>query len=136
MAQWRRQPGRMLGLAAVVCSLLLVQKTSASPNNASSADLNPRILYHNAGSLFAAALTGSSHIVKNLETLYELRQLALEGSPAPTSSAHVSRNSPSSAPAQETLCRFYRATPSPSGTAHRCPVYGPASARFSPAPHC
>jgi len=134
MAQWRRQPGRMLGLAAVVCSLLLVQKTSASPNNASSADLNQRILYHNAGSLFAAALTGSSHIVKNLETLYELRQLALEGSPA-TSSGHASRNSPSSASAQETFCN-YHATPRPSGTAHRCPVYGPASARFSPAPHC
>ena len=135
MAQWRRQPGRMLGLAAVVCSLLLVQKTSASPNNASSADLNPRILYHNAGSLFAAALTGSSHIVKNLETLYELRQLALGASPAATSSAHVSLNSSSRSSTQETFCN-YHSTPRPSGTAHRCPVYGPASARFSPAPHC
>jgi hypothetical protein len=135
MAQWRRQPGRMLGLAAVVCSLLLVQKTSASPNNASSADLNPRVLYHNAGSLFAAVVTGSSHIVKNLETLYELRQLALEGSPAATSSGHAARNSPSSASAQETFCN-YHATPSPSGTVHHCPAYGPASARFSPAPHC
>jgi hypothetical protein len=135
MAQWRRQPGRMLGLAAVACSLLLVQKTSASPPDASSADLNPRMLYHNAGSLFAAVVTGSSHIVKDLETLYELRQLALEGSPAATSSVHAARNSPSSASAQETFCN-YHGTPSPSGTAHRCPVYGPASARFSPAPHC
>jgi hypothetical protein len=135
MAQWRRQPGRMLGLAAVVCSLLLVQKTSASPNNASSADLNPRVLYHNAGSLFAAVVTGSSHIVKNLETLYELRQLALEGSPAATASGHAARNSPSSASAQETFCN-YHATPSPSGTVHHFPAYGPASARFSPAPHC
>jgi hypothetical protein len=135
MAHWRRQPGRMLGLAAVVCSLLLVQKTSASPSHASSADLNPRVLYHNAGSLFAAVVAGSSHIVKDLETLYELRQLALEGSPAATSSGHASRNSPSRSSAQETFCN-YHATPSPSGTAHRCPAYGPASARLSPAPHC
>jgi hypothetical protein len=133
MAHWRRQPGRMLGLAAALFSLLLVQKASGSPFHTSSAELNPRILYHNAGSLFAAVVTGSSHIVKNLETLYELHQLALEGSPAATSSGHASRNSPSSA--QETFCN-YHATPRPSGTAHRCPVYGPASARFSPAPHC
>jgi hypothetical protein len=119
MAQWRRQPGRMLGLAAVVCSLLLVQKASASPFHASSADLNPRMLYHNAGSLFAAVVTGSSHIVKDLETLYELRQLALEGSPAATSSVHAARNSPSSA--QETFCN-YHGTPTPSGTARRCSV--------------
>jgi hypothetical protein len=135
MVQWRRQPGRMLGLAAALFSLLLVQKTSASPNNASSADLNPGILYHNAGSLFAAVVTGSSHIVKNLETLYELRQLALEASPAETSSVSVSLSSSSRSSAHETVCN-YRAASKPSGTEHRCPVYGPASARFSPAPRC
>ena len=135
MAHWRQQPGRMLGLAAAVFSLLLVQKTSASPFHASSADLNPRILYHNAGSLFAAALTGSSHIVKNFETLYELRELALGASPAGTPPGHISVNSSLRSSAQGTFCN-YHATPSPSGTAHRCPVYGPASPRFSPAPHC
>ena len=135
MAQWRRQPGRMLGLAAALFSLLLVQKTSASPTHASSAELTPRILYHNAGSLVAAVVTGSSHIVKNLETLYELRQLALGASPAATSSVRVSLNSSPSSSAQETLCS-YHAAPRPNGTEHRCPVYGPASARFSPAPHC
>jgi len=120
MPNWRRQPGRTLGLAAALFSLLLVQKTSASPSHASSADLNPRMLYHNAGSLFAAVVTGSSHIVKDLETLYELRQLALEGSPAATASAHVSLNSSSSSSGQETLCRFYRSTPKLSGTERRC----------------
>jgi hypothetical protein len=120
MAQWRRQPGRMLGLAAALFSLLLVQKASGSPSHASSADLNPRMLYHNAGSLFAAVVTGSSHIVKDLETLYELRQLALGASPAATASAHVSLNSSSSSSAQETLCRFYRSTPKLSGTERRC----------------
>jgi hypothetical protein len=119
MAQWRRQPGRMLGLAAALFSLLLVQKTSASPFHASSADLNPRMLYHNAGSLFAAVLAGSSHIVKNLETLYELRQLALEASPAETSSVSVSLNSSSPSSAHEALCS-YHAAPRLSGTARRC----------------
>ena len=121
MPNWRRQPARMLGLAAALFSLLLVQKTSASPSHASSADLNPRILYHSAGSLFAAVVTGSGHIVKNLETLYELRQLALGASPVVTSSVHASLNSSSSMSAQETFCS-YHATPLLSGTGRRCSV--------------
>jgi hypothetical protein len=121
MPNWRRQPARMLGLAAALFSLLLVQKTSASPSHASSADLNPRILYHSAGSLFAAVVTGSSHIVKNLETLYELRQLAFGASPAATPPVRASLNSSPSSSAQETLCN-YHAPSRPSGTAHRCSV--------------
>jgi hypothetical protein len=120
MPNWRRQPGRILVLAAALFSLLLVQKASGSPFHTPSADLNPRMIYHSAGSLFAAAVTGSSHIVKDLETLYELRQLALGASPVVTSSVHASLNSSSSVSAQETLCRFYRATPRPNGTERRC----------------
>jgi hypothetical protein len=37
------------------------------------------MLYHNLDSLVAVVLTRSSHIVDDVETLYELRQLALGG---------------------------------------------------------
>jgi hypothetical protein len=132
---WRRQPGRMLGLTAALFSLLLVQNASGFPFRSTSANLSPRTLYHNVDSLVGVVLTGSRHIVNGLETLYELRQLALGTLPSERSSVPVSLNSPPRLSADEAVCN-YRPTPRPNGTEHRCILFRPDNTRFSSVPRC
>ncbi len=135
MAHWRRQPVRMLDLAAGLFSLLLVQNASGFPFHTTSANLSPRMVYHNLGSLVGVVLTESRHIVKDLETLYELRQLALGTSPAEGSSVPISLSSSSPSSVQEAVCN-YRAIPGPSGAKYRCLLFRPDSTRFSSVPRC
>lgn len=132
---WRRQPGRMLGLTAALFSILLVQNASGFPFRPTSANLSPRMLYHNLDSLVGVVLTGSGHIVKGLETLYELRQLALGALPSERSSVPVSLNSAPLSSAHEAVCS-YRQTPRPSGTEHRCILFRLDNTRFSSVPRC
>jgi hypothetical protein len=110
---YRQQPQRILGLAAALLLLLLVQSAFGFPSRETRANLSPRMLYHNLGSLVGVVLTGSRHVVGGLETLYELGQLTMGASQTET----LNSSSPSSA--QEAVCD-YRAMPAPSGTAHRC----------------
>jgi hypothetical protein len=79
MAPRKWQPRRILGLAAVLFWLLLVQNAFGFPFRQTSSSLNLCMLYHNLDSLVAVVLTRSSHIVDDVETLYELRQLTLGG---------------------------------------------------------
>jgi hypothetical protein len=94
MAHWQPQPRHILGLAAASLSLLLVQNAFGFPFRQTSANLRPRMLYHHLDSLVGVVLTGSSHLVDDLETLHELRQLALGASQAERSSVPVSLSSP------------------------------------------
>ena len=132
---WRRQPGRRLGLTAALFSLLLVQNASGFPFRSTSANLSPRVLYHNLDSLVGVVLTGSRHMVKGLETLYQLRQLALGTLPSERSSVPLSLDSPPLSSAHEAVCS-YRPTPRPSGTEHRCILFRLDNTRFSSVPHC
>jgi len=108
MAHWQRQSRSILGLAALL-SLLLVQTASGLPFRQTRINLNPRMLYHNFGSIFGAILTGSRHIAGDLELLYELRQLAT-GLPQSEKSFPVSRSSAPTPSTQEMLCE-HRAIP-------------------------
>jgi hypothetical protein len=105
-----------LGFTAALLSLLLVQNAFGIPFRQANSNLSPRTLYHNLDSLAGAVFTGTSHIVGNLQTLYELRQLALTNS-QPQRSGAVFSVSPSSS----VVCLF-RAVPAPSGTNYRCPL--------------
>jgi hypothetical protein len=96
MSCWQRQPRRIRGLAPALLLLLLMQSAFGFPSRQTRANLSPRLLYHNLGSLVGVALTGSRHIVGGLETLYELRQLAMGASQTDRSSGPVSQNSSSS----------------------------------------
>jgi hypothetical protein len=118
MSYRRWQPRRILGLAAALLLLLLVQSAFGLPSRPTRANLSPRMLYHNLGSLVGVVLTGSRHIVGGLETLYELHQLAMGASQTERSSGPVSLNSSAASSAQEAVCD-YRAMPAPSGTAYR-----------------
>jgi hypothetical protein len=108
MADWQRQSRSILGLAALF-SLLLVQTAFSLPFRQTRINLSPRMLYHNFGSIFGALLTGSRHIVGDLELLYELRQLAT-GPPQSERSVPVSRSSTPPSSTQGTLCE-HRAIP-------------------------
>jgi hypothetical protein len=135
MANWRRQPRRILGLAAASLSLLLVQNAFSFPVRQTSANLRPGMLYHHLDSLVGVVLTASSHIVDDLETLYELRQLALGASQAEKSSVPVSLNSPPASSAQSVVCN-YRAVTVPGGTEHRCLLSGRGSTHVSSVRRC
>jgi hypothetical protein len=104
MEHWQRQPRGILGLAAGLLSLLLVQSAFGFPFR-ERANLSPRMLYHNLGLLAGVALTGSRHIVGDLETLYELRQLATGASQPERSSVPVPPSSPPP-PAQKAVCAY------------------------------
>jgi hypothetical protein len=135
MSYRQRQPRRVLGLAAALLLLLLVQSAFGFPSRQTRANMSPRMLYHNLGSLVGVVLTGSRHIVGDLEALYELHQLAMgasqtEGSPGP-----VSLNSSAPSSAQEAVCD-YRAMPAASGTAYRCLRSGRGGTRFSAIHRC
>ena len=121
MAHWPQQLRRTLGFSAALLSLLLVQNAFGVPFRQASANLSPRALYHNLDSLAGMVLTGSSHIVGNLQTLYELQQLALESSQPERSSTAVSQRSLSSSVVQSVLCSFPTA-PAPRRTDYRCPL--------------
>lgn len=129
---YRQQPRRILGLAAAVLLLLLVQSAFGFPSRATRANLSPRMLYHNLGSLGGVVLTGSRHIVGGLETLYELGQLTMAASQTESSSGPVSLNSSCPSSAQEAVCHN-RSMPPRSGTAYRCLRGG---ARFSSIHRC
>jgi hypothetical protein len=132
---WRRQPGRMLGLTAALFSILLVQNASGFPFRSTSANLSARTLYHNLDSLVGVVLTGSRHMVKGLETLYQLRQLALGALPSDRSSVPVSLNSPPFSSAHEAVCS-YRPTPRASGIEHRCILFRLDNTGFPSVPRC
>lgn len=121
MTHWPRQLRRTLGLSAALFSLLLVQNALGFPLRQVNANLTPRMLYHNLDSLVGAVLTGSSHIVDDLQTLYELRQLALRDSQPERSSVAVFPVSPSSSVALSVLCSF-PIVPAPRRTDYRCPL--------------
>lgn len=130
MSYRQRQPRGKLGLAAALLLLLLVQSAFGFPSRQTRANLSPRMLYHNLGSLAGVVLTGSRHIVGDLETLYELHQLAMGASQTERSSGPISLNSSSSSSAQAAVCD-YRVMPAPSGTAFRCLRSGRGGTRFS-----
>jgi hypothetical protein len=134
MAHTQRQQ-RMLGFALVLILPLLVQSDYGFPARQMCANRSPRVLSHNLGLLAGVVLTGSHHIVGGLETLYELRQLAIGASQTEGSSGRVSENSSSTSSAEETVC-FYRATPGPSGTAYRCLAPGRSGNTVAPIHHC
>jgi hypothetical protein len=127
------QPQRALGLALVLLLFLLVQSAFALPFLPTRANLSPRMFYRNFGSLIGVVVTGSHHIVGSLETLYELRQLAVATSQTEGSSGSISLNSRSSA--QVVVCD-YRAIPVQNGTAYRCPASGRGGNRTSSIPRC
>jgi len=135
MANWRRQPRWILGLAAASLSLLLVQNTFSFPARQTSANLRPGMLYHHLDSLVGVVLTRSSHIVDDLETLYELRKLALGASQAEKSSVAISLDSPPASSAQSVVCN-YRAVTVPSGTEHRWRLSGRGSTHVSSVRRC
>lgn len=134
MAHWQRQPRRILGLGAAL-SLLLVQSALGFPFRQTRANLTPRMLYRNLGSLVGVVLTRSRHIVDDLEFLYELRQLAMGTSQAERSSVPVSLSSAPPSSAQEGVCD-YQAIPAPSGAEHRCLPPGRGGRRFSSVHRC
>jgi hypothetical protein len=121
MAHWPQQFRRALGLTAALLSLLLVQDALGFSFGQTSANLSPRTVYRNLDSLVSVVLSGSSHIVGNLQTLYELRQLALRDSQPEGSSVAISPRSRFSTAAQSVLCSF-PVVPAPSRTDHRCPL--------------
>jgi len=133
MTHRRLQPRRILGLAVVLLLFLLVQSAFALPFLQTRANLSPRMFYRNFGSLVGVVITGSRQIVGSLETLYELRQLAVASSQTEGSSGSISLNSRSSA--QVVVCE-YRAMPAQSGTAYRCPAPGRGGNRYSSIPRC
>lgn len=135
MAHWPLQLRRTLGLSAALLSLLLVQNALGFPFRKVNANLSPRMLYHNLESLVGVVLTGSSHVVDDVRTLYELRQLALGASPPERSSVAVSPRSPRTSSAQSLVCN-YRAIPAPSGTDYRCPRFRRGSTSFSSVGRC
>jgi len=116
MAHWQRHPRRILGLAAALLSVLLVQTAFGVPFHQTRANLTPRMLYHNLGSLVGVVLTGSRHLVDDLELLYQLHQLAMGASQAETSSAPISVSSPPPTSKQAVVCD-YRGR---SSSVHRC----------------
>jgi hypothetical protein len=134
MAYRQLQP-RHTGVAVALLLLLLVQSAFGFPFRQTRANLSPRMFYHNFGSLVGVVLTGSHHIVGSLETLYELRQLAMATSQTEGSSGSISLNSQSRSSAQVVVCD-YRPMPAQSGTAYRCPASGRGGNRFSSIPHC
>ena len=134
MAHWQRQPRRILGVAAALLSLLLVQSAFGFPFGQTRANLSPRMLYDNLRSLVGVVLTGSRSIVDDLELLYELRQLATGASQAERPSVPVSLSSPPPSSAQEAVCD-HRAIPAPSGAEHRRLPSGRGGSRFSSV-HC
>jgi hypothetical protein len=109
MKHWQRQPRSTLCLAALL-SLLLVQSAFGFPFR-QHANLSPRMLYHNLGSIVGAVLTGSRHIADDLELLNELRQLATRP-PQSEKSVPVYRSSAPSSSTQEMLCE-HRPIPAP-----------------------
>lgn len=113
MAHSRRKP-RYIGLAAPLLALLLVQSAFGFPFR-QRANLSPRMLYHNLGSFVGVVLTGTRHIVDDLELLYELRQLTMGAAQAEGSSAPVSLSSPPPS-AQKAVCAYRGRTSS----VHRC----------------
>jgi len=120
MAYWPQKLRRVLGLSAVLFSLLVVQNAFGVPFRGASDNLSPRALYHNIDSLAGVVLTESSHIVGSLQTLYELRKLALQSSEPEQSSAAVFPRSPFPV-VQSVLCSF-SITPAPKRTEYRCPL--------------
>jgi len=105
MAHWQRQPRRILGLTAASLSLLLVQSALGFPSRQTRANLSPRVLYHNLAPLVGMIMTGSRHIVDDLELLYELRQLAMGASQPERSSVPVSPSAPPPS-AQKAVCAY------------------------------
>ena len=106
MARWQRQPRRILGLAAGLLSVLLVQTAFGVPFRQTRANLTPRMLYHNLGSLVGVVLTGSRHLVDDLELLYQLHQLAMGPSQAERSSVPISLSAPPPSSAQRVFCDY------------------------------
>lgn len=104
MAHCQRQPLGILGLAAALLSLLLVQSAFGFPFR-KRANPSPRVLYHNLGSLVVVTLSGSRRFVDNLETLYELHQLAVGASQPEKPSVPVSLSSPPPS-AQKRVCAY------------------------------
>jgi hypothetical protein len=104
MADWQRQSRPVLGLAALL-SLLLAQTAFSLPFRQTRTNLSPRMLYHNLGSLVVVALSGTRHFVDNLETLYELHQLAMGASRPEKPSVPVSLSSPPPS-AQKGVCAY------------------------------
>jgi hypothetical protein len=133
MTHRQLQTRRILGLAVVLLLFLLVQSAFALPLLQIRANLSPRMFYRNFGSLVGVVVTGSHHIVGSLETLYQLRQLAVATSQTEGSSGSISLNSRSSA--QVVVCD-YRAMPAQSGTAYRCPASGRGGNRYWSIPRC
>jgi|ERR1700722_4816378 len=121
MSHWPRQLRRALALSAALFSLFLVQNAFGIPFRHASANLNPRTLYHNLDSLAGVVLAGSNHVVSSLQTLYELRQLALEPSQPETSSVTFFPETPSSPIVRSVLCRL-PIVPAPRRTDYRCPL--------------
>lgn len=103
MAHSRRKL-RYIGLAASLLALLLVQSAFGFPFR-QRANLSPRMLYHNLGSFVGVVLTGSRHILDDLELLYELRQLAMRASHPEKPSVPVSLSSPP-ASEQKVVCAY------------------------------
>jgi hypothetical protein len=135
MTHRQLQPRCILGLAVVLLIFLLVQSAFALPFLQTRANLSPRMFYRNFGSLVGLVVTGSHHIVGSLETLYELRQLAVATSRTEGSSGSISLNSQSRSSAQVVVCD-YRPRPAQSGTAYRCPGSSRGGNRYSSIPHC
>jgi hypothetical protein len=135
MAHWQLQHRRILGLAAPLLSLLLVQSAFGFPFRQTRADLSPRMVYHNVVSLVGTVLTRSRDIVDDLELLYELRQLTTGASQAERSSVPVSLSSPPSSSAQEKVCD-YPVIPGPRGAEYRCLPSGRGGSRFSSVHRC
>jgi hypothetical protein len=135
MTRRQLQPRRILGLAVVLLLFLLVQSAFALPFLQTRANLSPRMFYRNFGSLVGAVVTGSHHLVGSLETLYELRELAVATSQAEGSSGSISLNSRSRSSAQSVVCD-YRPMPAQSGTAYRCPASGRDGNRYWSIPRC
>ena len=104
MAHCQRQPLGVLGLAAGLLSFLLVQSAFGFPL-CKHANLSPRMLDHNLGSLVVVALSGTRHFVDNFETLYELHQLAMGASQPEKPSVPVSLSSPPPS-AQKAVCAY------------------------------
>jgi hypothetical protein len=135
MTHRQLQPRCILGLAVVLLIFLLVQSAFALPFLQTRANLSPRMFYRNFGSLVGLVVTGSHYIVGSLETLYELRQLAVATSPTEGSSGSISLNSQSRSSAQVVVCDYWP-RPAQSGTAYRCPGSGRGGNRYSSIPHC
>src|SRR6202035_4424388 len=106
MSHWPRQLRRALVFSAALFFLLLVQNAFGVPFRQANANLSPRTLYHNLDSLASALFTRSSHIVGSLQTLYELRQLALRNSQPERPSVTIFPAAPSSLVSRSVVCLF------------------------------